>query len=252
MNDSLIPLDSPLRSIPQSVDHRTILYLDGIRYSIEITELAYQRLVRILEEYRTTEEDAPQVNRRIVQAMSDAWMLIDSVHRLRELVQQTPRLKKNEPNLQLFLRRTQKVEELRNFIQHLRTGINEFVVRNMSVWGTLAWGEINRDDGSLINHILIPGTFYEGVWAAGLTIDGRDLSFRERLVLSAGQYQIDLADLFDYVAAFAAWYKTWFEATFTDEPRHGADTHLQLTLREVTDQSTHLSNDNSDEGANYG
>jgi hypothetical protein len=225
MDKPLVPITSNLRRIPTAVDQRTILFLDGIRYSLEIADLTFNRLGQTVLEFDRDDHNGKPLGSLIVSLMTDAWMFIDCVHRLRELLQQTPRIKQNDPELQLFLRRTSAIEQLRHFVQHLRSGIEAFVQRNMPLWGTLSWGNVAIKDGQLVCHIVIPGTYYTGVWARGVTVDLQEHRFCERIVLMAGGFRVDLAEVFDQVTALAEWYTAWFERTFNDDPRHGSDVH---------------------------
>lgn len=91
-----------------SLDRKPVLYLDGIRYSLHIFDLAAERPAKALTELSSEQLEPKTLAEKIAHAMADAWLMIDSAHRLRELLQQAPKLKKNLPELQLFLRRTKK------------------------------------------------------------------------------------------------------------------------------------------------
>src|SRR5262249_972480 len=146
-------------------------YLDGIRYCLEIADLSSKRLATALNSFQNNEPSPGETGTLIVAATSDAWTMIDSVHRLRELIQQTPGLKKNDPAVQRFLRTTKVVEELRNFVQHFRSGIDDFVTRKIPLWGTLSWVEDNAQDGLPAHHTLVPGTFFREATAISITFD---------------------------------------------------------------------------------
>jgi hypothetical protein len=227
---TLVPQDSPLRRIPSAVDARTVLFVDGVRYSIEILELSYYRLTATLENIVALGDIVDQLAPRIVEAISDSWTIVDSAHRLRELVQQVPGLKQNDSNLQTFLRSTEAVERLRHFVQHLRSGIDSFVSRRMPLWGTVSWSRIDPASHLPENHIIIPGTFYKGVSAHGCTFDREKWSFVERIVLHAGSARVDLAAVFERVAAFSVWFQRWFEAANGTGEREGSDTHVAITV----------------------
>jgi hypothetical protein len=228
-----VPIDSPIRQIPTSLSRREILYLDGIRYCFEIFELVSLRLARTLQEIGQRDDATNPIAPLIVEATTDAWTLIDTTHRLRELLQQTPKLKKNESELQLFLRRSESIEKLRNYFQHFRTEIHSFADRGMPLWGTLSW--IYGGDSSELpsNHCIIPGTFFEDCRAMGCVFDTHEGRFVERVVMHAGPIRIDLVDLHDAVERFVRFYINWFEQTFKETERHGADVHFQLTLKPV-------------------
>jgi hypothetical protein len=231
----LIPKDSTLRKIPTSVDRRTILFLDGVRYSIQAFELASSRLALTLDRLSNGKEITDDLGEIISEATTDAWSIIDSIHRLRELLEQMPGLKKNVPELQLFLRRTAPVEDLRHFFQHFRTEIESFVERGMPLWGTISWAYANPATGLPETHTIVPGTFFDGAWVATCTFDTQEGKFVERVLLHAGPRKIDLADLADHVKEFARWYTNWFDTTFTDQSRHGADVHMQFYIKPVTE-----------------
>lgn len=54
-----------------------------------------------------------------VAAFQDGWAFVDSINRLRRLLDHMPRMPKNSPRLQVFSRATTGIETLRNAIQHL-------------------------------------------------------------------------------------------------------------------------------------
>lgn len=228
-----VPIDSPIRRIPTSLNRKEVLYLDGIRYCFEIFELVSLRLARTLHEIGQRDNASNPIAPLIVEATTDAWTLIDTTHRLRELLQQTPKLKKHEPELQVFLRRSKSIEKLRNYFQHFRTEIHSFADCGLPLWGTLSW--VSGGDSSELpsNHCIIPGTFFNDCRAVGCTFDTHEGRFVERIVMHAGEMRIDLADLHDAVEQFVRFYIGWFEQTFNEKERHGADVHIRISLKPV-------------------
>jgi len=79
---------SPFRTLPADLPREQILFLDGIRYSAEITALAYSRLWA--NTAAMTKAMADQIGvqdpNSSTAALSDAWTMIDSTYRLRELI----------------------------------------------------------------------------------------------------------------------------------------------------------------------
>jgi len=59
----------------------------------------------------------------VTSALLDTWSVIDMCHRTRDLLQQMPGLSQKSPFVQTFLRNTAHVEDLRHYVQHLRSGI---------------------------------------------------------------------------------------------------------------------------------
>ena len=230
---SLVPAESPLRLVPASLDRRAVLFLDGIRYSFHIFDLAVERLAKTLPDLSSEKQDPALLADNIAYAMSDAWLMIDATHRLRELLQQVPKLKKKQPELQLFLRRTAKVEDLRHFFQHFRTEIEAFASRAMPLWGTLSWAHTNPETGEPENYTIAPGTLFEGAGMATCTFDRLKHNFVERVLLHAGPTQVDLADLTEHVSEFAAWYTQWFRDTFPDTNHLAADVYFRFVVKLV-------------------
>lgn len=159
----IISDDSPLRRLPDSLDRKQALFFDGIRFSVQMADLAYLRL-RETALRLTGNDDGPIADGQlIVSAFLDAWSIIDSVYRLRGLISQTPGIKQNVPPLQLFMRRTTDVEDLRHAIQHLNSELHKKGDEAWPVWGTLNWFTI-MDQESFKGGIcfLVAGTVKRG------------------------------------------------------------------------------------------
>lgn len=163
--------------------------------------------------------------------------MIDAIHRLRELLQHLPGLKRNQPELQIFLRKTRAVEDLRHFVQHFRSEIESFTSCGMPLWGTLSWASRNSETGLPENHMVIPGTFFDEVWVESCRFDAQKGKFADRVLLYAGPKKIDLADLCEDVEKFVAWYVKWFEGAFSDTNLLGSDAHAILMYRPAPNES---------------
>ena len=114
----MISADSPLSVLPQGLDPRQRLLFDAILISAQCIDISYRRLIENLENGRPGSETGKPAG---IPAMLDAWSVIDSLLRLRELVQRMSRWRNRSPSKQIFLRATTPAEELRNSIQHLDT-----------------------------------------------------------------------------------------------------------------------------------
>jgi hypothetical protein len=158
--------------------------------------------------------------------MADAWLMIDAVHRLRQLLLQLPGLRQKERELQVFFRNTETVENLRKFVQHFSSGIESFVAVKTPLWGILSWTEV-WEDGVGVNFIIIPGTGFYELHAAGTPINVQTGEYAERIALGAGgEHRVDLARLFERVAVLARWFDRWYKDHFEQtEPvqRHVID-----------------------------
>ncbi len=233
----LIKPESQLRCISTDINTRDILFLDGVRYSIEIIDLNYKRLLNTIEQIVILGNEKKPIPPFIAMAMSDSWAIIDSTHRLRELIQSLPKLKKNTPEVQVFLRNTQCVEDLRNYVQHFRTGINSFVKHEMPLWGTLIWNKKNAETGCSECHSIIPGTFFNNITSSIGSFSNEKYEFYEKIILKTGEFNCDIADIYDRVSVFFSWYENWFIKNFSDENHHGADAYVKFQIKPNIDNT---------------
>src|SRR5262245_52012098 len=120
----LIPEDSPLRRPPAEFSRRQVLILDGIRYAAEMAHIAYERLFTHLQGIAASQGE-PRV-RDAAAGMLDAWSIVDSAHRFRDLINNLPGLA-NSPWRRLLRERTADVAELRDCVQHQLDRIDELI-----------------------------------------------------------------------------------------------------------------------------
>lgn len=158
----LVKDNSPLRRIPTILEREQVLFLHGIRYSISMADYAYVRLYetinRITKNFiagqglgqRVSNDDA-----EINTAMIDAWSIIDSIHRLRELLSGMPKLKQNAAELKLFQKNTENCVILRNTIQHLRHENKKLAQENHPVWGTITWLALESPQAEIFRYFII-------------------------------------------------------------------------------------------------
>lgn len=229
----LVPPESPLRLVPTTVDRKGVLYFDGIRYSLHIFDLAATRLAATILDLTKERPSHEAMADQIALAISDAWMLVDSAHRLRELVSQVPRLRKSLVEVQLFMRRLAPTEELRHHFQHFRTGIDAYADSGAPLWGTLSWAYVDQETGAPSNFTIAPGTFFDGAAIPMCTFDRLEWKYVERVLLQVGSRKLDLAILLEHVREFASWYTNWFAQNYPDTGHHAADVYLQVSVRAV-------------------
>ncbi len=155
--------ESPLRRLPSSLAPKQGLFFDAIRYSIEMTDLAHGRLEQFLKEFVTIYRPKVPPHDKYVCAFLEAWSIIDSVHRLRQLLFRLPGLKQNTPAFQLFKRKTKEVQDLRNCLQHLNTGVEASLTEQSPLLGVLNWVHTEgRESGTILSCSLIAGTVRGG------------------------------------------------------------------------------------------
>src|SRR5688572_10074319 len=132
----IIGPDSSLRKLSVNLDPKQRLYFDGIRYSVEMADLAHIRLKQTLNDLSTNRDKLAGLHyRHFVPAVLDTWSIIDSVHRLRGLIRQTPGIKQKSPGLKVFDQQSSIIDDLRNSVQHLNHTIENLLRESLPVWG---------------------------------------------------------------------------------------------------------------------
>ena len=200
----IISPESPLRRLPQRLDREAVLFLDGIRLAIEMAEASLDRLGSALAELSRDDTPPELVQSLVVSALLDAWAIIDSTHRLRELLQHMPGGKQKRPELQVFYRNTTSAETLRHFIQHLREKVSPVAKGAVPLWGILSWRTTtDPKTGRERGYSIISGSFYPGVWARGAQFGDPVQSTFGFVHLNAGGTIVDLPALVDRMKPLA-------------------------------------------------
>jgi hypothetical protein len=236
----LINKDSPLRNIPIVLNRRQLLFIEGIRLTVETADLAYRRLLATLPILSKHLNNLDPDNPSTVSVMLDAWAVVDSLHRLRGLIDNLPGFKgkKKSPTIRAFLDSTQKVAALRNTVQHLGTEISDAVDdSNWTVFGTLSWGLVEPAKNEVLACFYLPGA------PTGLHPIINPLSRRvwhlplDMVTLERSGISVCLSDAMRRVEALvAAMEKTLAEAFSQQVPAehqgktHGADIVVSLVI----------------------
>lgn len=154
----LIDERSPLRNLPLSADLRTKVFFDGIRFSIEIADLAYLRLRETLQNVSDVADQASRAN-EYVKVVADAWLLVDSLNRLRALCVKAPRISATAYCKKL-IQDLAGMKMARNSVQHLDTRIEKIIGRKQPVWGVIGWVVVDQNPpkGGQV-HSFVPGSF---------------------------------------------------------------------------------------------
>ncbi len=219
----LIAEDSPLRRLPLPLRPDQTMFLDGMRVSIQMADVSYARLLdtlaRLARIHDTKNVDELGPTDTAI-CMLDAWSIIDSCHRLRELLQGLPGMKANDAGRQIFLRATSDVEKLRHVVQHLRNEIKDLVPLGLPVWGSLAWFVV--DDEKMFagkSCVVVTGNMsvrgeHPAVNPAGQVIRGPV----DHVTLTAGGVQISLSKVMQAIAQFTARFERQFRAWLDTQP----------------------------------
>lgn len=173
----LIPDDSPLRRLNGNFSRKQALLFDGIRYAAEMADIAYWRMFDLLQEMSSL-PTGELTTRQIATVMLDVWSIVDSVNRLRHLLEEAKGVDQGTW-WKLFFSRTKDIDCLRNDIQHLKERLQLLVSDSEQIWGFLSWAEIHNGKYTGVWHMMSPGAVYQNdEWIyAGPTLPSVPLPF---------------------------------------------------------------------------
>ena len=134
----IIKADSPFRRLPSTLDGRRLRFLDGIRYAIEMADLAHQRLRDTAHQTSVARINEQPVRHIFPLIFLDAWSLVDSVNRLRVLLNRMDDQRRT-PEVRAFTGITARVQEVRDGVQHLDDRIDQLASQGQTVWGYVSW-----------------------------------------------------------------------------------------------------------------
>lgn len=227
---AFVPRDSPLCNLPVNMDGEQRVLFDAVRYSIEIVDLTYRRMVHSIDEWLST-GDHPR-DGVFASLLSDAWAMTDALHRLNSVVIV---LVKTQPRLPGYVMRLHDalsgVVQLRNAGQHVAGRVQRLASRKETPWGTVSWLAIRGDDpAEAWVYTIVPGTVQPATYRT-LTVGGRDLHSRIDLVtLSSDNQRVCLSETFRALSAFAASLQADLTRTFCGEPSVGSDLVIKARL----------------------
>ncbi len=154
---ALVSEASQLRRLPANLEPRQRALFDGVRFSVDMAELALDRLLSALP--LTPGVDALAGH---VAPFCDAWTLVDAVNRIRPLLRAIPKAEHSN-DVQDFLASTEDVYRLRNCVQHLHGRLDKLAADNLPAWGVITWVTLKDPSKEiLILHTLLAGSVFDG------------------------------------------------------------------------------------------
>lgn len=242
----IIAPNSPLRRLPAELNLKQRLYFDGIRYSIEMANVAYIRLKDILYNLSINHTNLDGAHyRHFVPAILDAWSIIDSVERLRGLIRQTPGFKQKSPGLVVFDQKTSSVEALRNSVQHLNHEIEELLKEGLPVWGVLSWVLVSDEQAKKAQcFTLVPGTMFDRKPDMIVNPLGRSLEIPIGLItLKASGHTVCISEVIERVEELTRKVEEQLAKQFVDLPPAASDM-LAIVEMEFGEDQKDKSQDN--------
>ena len=129
----ILPKKSHIRYPPTIVLPKQVVIFNAIRYSVDICDISYQRLIKKLSEQseRINVEplDFPEI-------LSDVWSIINNSQMFGKIICKEFKINKNEPNLS----ETIKAINFRNSNQHFEERISQVLTeKDVPIYGFLSW-----------------------------------------------------------------------------------------------------------------
>jgi len=155
---AIITDKSPFRNLPTDLNPEQRAFLDGMRFAVEMADLSYMRLCATLYALTARCTTLRSPGEEVTIALVDAWSIVDSVHRLRELAHYFPNMSRRT-RYEVFRRKTARIDALRNAVQHLRGEIRNLATTKEPVWGTISWFTLTNAEPPIgFSCLLVAGT----------------------------------------------------------------------------------------------
>jgi len=223
---------SPLRRIPSQLNDEQALFLDAIRYSIEMADASYSRLKRTLLNTTQKRQRHSILSLYTVKALIDAWSIIDTVNRLRELLINMPGITKRAPGRVIFMKNTAKVKSLRNIIQHLneKKEVENLIQTRSAALGTLTWTVASdTKPGNIYSCYLRPGTLRTRTTPFPIHTEKIGLPI-DKIKLSIGSETVCLSDIMISLEKLASSIEKNLRGHFQDLPPANIDVLICLEI----------------------
>jgi hypothetical protein len=163
MSVRLIAPGSVLRRLPSSLSSRERTVIDAIRYSIEMSDITYTRLVSQLESIVVSRQIDES---RGAEILADAWAMLDCLFRLYKLLRARKGFQR-EKSIKEFNRCLVGITDIRNGVQHLDTQVYNADIEDRPALGCVTWSYV-RDAaaGKLEFWLYVSGAMKRGLHKA--------------------------------------------------------------------------------------
>jgi len=164
--------------------------------------LILDRLYRKIEEGCLAAEDATKVEQDsgiVIELYISVLGLVDYLHRFHEIVSAMPLLRKDGPELKRLDQHFARVEEVRNYVQHMRGDLMANGPLKFPVLGAITWVRGRR------NYFLLsdqPNQMHE---TPGIAFDRHEERFICRYQISVGGHELKLDTAYEEAKIFWNW-----------------------------------------------
>jgi hypothetical protein len=231
ITQSVLSDESPLKRLPDGLDQRQRMLIDGIRYSIGMAELAYIRLQAMLF-YISAQGNTSSAN--FASVFADVWLIVDAVSRLRRLVNALPGGDTHETT-QLFCRDTDILRLLRNRVQHMDERVADLVNLQEPAWGYITWVSFlnvssNELPQSGKTHVLASGSMRNVAFNFENPAGKEITASIDLLSLHAYGFSVGISEIMIKVQALTKFLEEQLQKQFEGHPTSMADVYFGLAF----------------------
>lgn len=219
----MIAADSPLRRLPEALDPKLTLFLDGIRHAAEFAHFAYQRLISRLTQLALNSREG---NSRggFTEPFLDAWSVVDAIDRLRSLLNLAPGFDRTAASFSFqFLEETQSIRSLRNVADHIGQRADYVISKQGTALGILSWVTV-RTEKHFMSCTIRPGTLRASRTPVINPIDKSIVLPTGLVTLSAGEHSADLTEVMEWTSRIVKSIEITLDAWFKENGLPHADT----------------------------
>lgn len=150
--NKILPLNSYIRNPPTRLKPKQVIVFQAIRYSLDICDIAYERLIENLfiftESQKTNELDFPYI-------FSDVWAIINHAVIFKNII--CTYFNQNEKDQ--ILTELNKAKKLRDSHQHIDERITEILsIEDLPIYGSLTWVKNSLDSNKFTKNAIYSGT----------------------------------------------------------------------------------------------
>ncbi|MBL8100057.1 MAG: hypothetical protein JNK81_12795 [Anaerolineales bacterium] len=181
------------------LESRKLKCLDGLHYSFEIMKLNYIDLYDRCIQIQENQEN-------IIRVLSQCWLIVDMIHRVREISQSIPSLNKKNNELQEFIFQTKSIEDCRHYIQHLREELSKSPPSLFPVWGSLSWVDPNDSSNCFI---AVFGAINKGINYSSCVYDNLEKRWVSKVTLGVENLSLNFDPLYESAIKFKDFIIPW-------------------------------------------
>lgn len=150
--DKILPLNSYIRNPPKVLKPKQVIIFQAIRYSLDICDIAYERLIENLfiftENQKINQFDFPYI-------FSDVWTIINQAVIFKNII--CTYFNQNEEDQ--ILTEINKAKKLRDSHQHLDERITEILsTEDLPIYGSLTWVKKSFNSDEFTKNAIYSGT----------------------------------------------------------------------------------------------